>query len=795
MGSDNRDRAATVQAPTIFVVLGATGDLMARKLGPALYNLFQQGSCPEQFHVVGLARRQLSQAEFAEHVAGNLQTHADIDLADDDQFLRLLQYQPGDFNDAETYTKLQETLEAVDKEWGVCSNKLFYLAVPPSGYETIFQQLSDSGLMDPCDDDTGWSRVLVEKPFGSNLEHAVQLEKQLDDLFNEEQIYRIDHYLGKEAVRNILAFRFSNNFLEQSWDNAMIDNIEIRLREEIDVEDRGSFYDKIGALLDVGQNHLLQLLALVTMEHPRTYAAQEVRDQRAKALEALVAVRDVDRQTARAQYEGYRQTDGVDFHSETETYFRVRTSSDLPHLRGVPIIMDGGKALKKTDKQVIVTFKHPSPCLCPDESHDYQNQLFIKLAPEPEVAIRFWAKQPGTKMELEEQWLRFDYRPTTDQRYLAEYTDLLMDAMVGDQTLFVSSEEALASWRFISPIIERWHQEAGDASSSQPELTMYQPGSQPEEFLTHVDHTPAARKQIGIVGLGKMGSNIARRLQERQWQVTGFDPEADNDFTFNQADSYSQLLQQLDTPRVIWLMVPHQAVDDVLFGTEGLAAGLQPGDIIIDGGNSFYEDSARRAERLAQQQVRFLDVGVSGGPRGARQGASLMIGGERDCFEELEPLFADLAVSHGYEFLEEAGAGHFVKMVHNGIEYGMMQAIAEGFHVLKESDYQLDLNRIASVYDHGSVIESRLIRWLEEALRLYGSELEKASGSVAHSGEGAWTVETARQLGVETKIIEGALEFRKASARNPTYAGQILTALRHQFGGHSLTGGQGQHDD
>lgn len=775
----SKNNSKLVSTPTIFIVLGATGDLMARKLGPALYNLFKQGHCPQYFKVVGLARRQLDQEEFAAHVASNLNQHANVELGSDNEFLKLLQYQRGDFTEPATYRKLKKVVEATDKEWGVCANKLFYLAVPPSGYETIFQQLADSGLMEPCDNETGWARVLVEKPFGSNLKHAIQLEKQLDKQFREEQIYRIDHYLGKEAVRNILAFRFSNNFLEQSWNNYMIDNIEIRLREEIDIEGRGAFYDKVGALLDVGQNHLLQLLALTTMDHPQTYEAQAIRRARQEALEAIAPLKDIASNTVRAQYDGYPQEEGVEPQTRTETYFRVQAFSDLGHLRSVPIVMDGGKALNQTDKQVIVTFKHPSPCLCPDDTHDYQNQLFIKFAPTPQIAIRFWAKKPGTKMDLEEQWLSFDYKQSGGKRYLAEYTDLLLDAMVGDQTLFVSSEEALASWRFISPIVAAWQR-------GESKLVKYKKGADPVSLLDKAKPKPAVSKTIGVVGLGKMGRNIAWRLQERQWQVVGLDPDATDKLGISLVSSAVDLVRQLAQPRRVWLMVPHQVVDDVLFGEEGLTQYLEAGDVVFDGGNSYYKDSARRYKKLKQEGIKFVDVGVSGGPEGARRGASLMVGGDRDSFKQAESLFVDLAARDGYQFFEGAGAGHFVKMVHNGIEYGMMQAIAEGFHILKASKYDLDLSSIASVYDHGSVIESRLVHWLGQALSLHGVELDKVSGVVAHSGEGEWTVEAARELNVASKIIEGALEFRKDSARDPSYAGKILTALRHQFGGHDI---------
>ena len=230
-----------------------------------------------------------------------------------------------------------------------------------------------------------------------------------------------------------------------------------------------------------------------------------------------------------------------------------------------------------------------------------------------------------------------------------------------------------------------------------------------------------------------------------------------------------------------------KAVDDTLFGQDGLMQLLDKGDIIIDGGNSYFKDDGPRAEKLAQKGILYLDVGVSGGPAGARNGACLMIGGTRAEFEHLEPLFRDASLSGGYAFFDGIGAGHFTKMVHNGIEYGMMQAIAEGFHVLKASPYKLSLSEVARIYDRGSVIESRLIDWLGKAYAQSGEDLVGISGSVSHTGEGAWTVKTADELGVAAEIIKASLDFRVRSADHPDYTGQVLSALRGQFGGHPVS--------
>jgi 6-phosphogluconate dehydrogenase len=282
--------------------------------------------------------------------------------------------------------------------------------------------------------------------------------------------------------------------------------------------------------------------------------------------------------------------------------------------------------------------------------------------------------------------------------------------------------------------------------------------------------------KIGYVGLGKMGANMVTRLTELGHECVTFDVSGSGT-----AKSFSELISNLPAPRLVWVMVPHAATESVVVEIAGLLAS---GDTIIDGGNSNWKDSVRHAAMLAEKKINFLDAGVSGGPAGARNGACVMVGGEKDIFQKYENLFRDISAPNAYAHLGPAGAGHFVKMVHNGIEYGMMQAIAEGFEVMKKAPMPLDLLEISRIYNTGSVIESRLVGWLEEGYKKYGVELAEISSAVAHTGEGAWTVETAQELGVLVPIIEGSLEFRKQSALKPSYAGKVLSLLRNMFGGH-----------
>lgn len=785
--------------PTVVVVFGATGDLMARKITPALFDLFTKGELPHMFRVVGVSRRAWKTEDFREHVENILKNH----VKDDShkvlirKFTNFFFYNQGKFEVRRDYDALARDMGYIDEEWKVCSNKLFYLAVPPEHYKTILTSLHDSHLTDPCSPEEGWTRVLVEKPFGKDLKTARELDFLLGKLFKEEQIYRIDHYLGKEMLQNIITFRFANNFLEKSWSGDFIKRIDIRLLESLGVEKRGSFYDGLGALRDVGQNHLLQMLALVTMENPQAFTAHAIRTGRARTLATLKlpTTQDVQKGTIRAQYDGYRKIEGVDSKSQKETYFKVKAELTNPRWQGVPIYLSSGKKFPTPVKDITVTFRHATPCLCPPGNH-LQNKVIFSLEPEEQITIQFSSKVPGLTMKTRGRSFNFLYR-TRELRtqYVEEYEKLLLDCILGDQTLFVSTEEVDHMWQYTDAIVDGWQKGNVLLKTYKPntfdiadELTEEEKGTSSifEQVARGIPHA------VGIIGLGKMGEGIAKQLGEKGWDVVAYNRtqsvyENLESYNITGTSSLVEFVKKLPTPRVVWTMLPSGAVTETMLfdKKEGLINYLEKGDIVIDAANAFYKDSIRYSKLLSKKGIKFVDVGVSGGPSGARRGASLMVGGERETFELLLPLFEAVAVPRGVAFFPGVGAGHFVKMVHNGIEYGMMQAIAEGFSVLKKSPYKLDLSGITDIYNHGSVIESRLITWLKEAFDLYGENLREISGTVAHTGEGKWTVETAASLGLKAKIIEEALKFRIDSEKNPSYTGKVLSALRNRFGGHS----------
>lgn len=304
------------------------------------------------------------------------------------------------------------------------------------------------------------------------------------------------------------------------------------------------------------------------------------------------------------------------------------------------------------------------------------------------------------------------------------------------------------------------------------------------------------KKETGIIGLGRMGGGLALNLVDHKWKVIGFNRTSAVTKKYEKKGvtgvySLEELVNKLAKPRVIILMLTaNGANDEVLFGKKGLENLLDRGDIIIDGANSYYQETQKRAKKLEKKGIKFVDAGISGGPGGARNGACCMIGGDKATFSYIEPIFKDISLKEGYMHFEGIGAGHFVKMVHNGIEYGMMQSIAEGFEIMKKSPYNLNLIDVTEIYQHGSVVTSRLVGWLQDALKKYGQDLEGVSGSVGYTGEGEWTARTARDLKVPAKIIEESYKFRIESQKKPSFTGKLLTSMRNQFGHHSIEKGK-----
>ncbi len=433
--------------PIVIVLFGATGDLVAKRIVPALFHLFRTGKLPTAFRIVGVSRRPISLDEFREKMKEAIRHRSQVTghRLQMNGFLKLFSFHQLQFEHEDAYLTLAATLDPA-------ANRLVYLAVPPEQYPTILANLARSSIVSKGSRGRSsripWSRIIVEKPFGMDAKHAEAMEKQLAEFVDESQIYRIDHYLAKDMLQNILNFRFSNKLFEDNWNARDIESIHIRLWEKVSVEHRGSLYDRIGALRDVGQNHLLQMLALVTMDRPASFSAEDVRTKRADILAALriPTKTEIRRETSRAQYTGYRSIAGVRPHSDTETFCKVVAHLATSRWHGVPITMEAGKQMRETRKEILVQFRSP-----------YRNSVLFTLEPEEGITIHFWSKKPGLDRDTERRAFDFVLRGASERtEAVAEHEKLLLDAIAGDQTLFVSTDEVRAMWRFIDPILDGW---------------------------------------------------------------------------------------------------------------------------------------------------------------------------------------------------------------------------------------------------------------------------------------------------------------------------------------------------
>lgn len=451
--------------PTLVTLFGGTGDLSQKKLLPAFFNLYRGGYLPDSFKILGIARKKFSDNDYRDFVEQAICANSGEEKCDRDKlksFLDHVIYQPGDISVPESYKALSERLIAEESEIGQCANKLFYIAMSPKFYETLLRNLADSGLTIPCSNETGWTRVLIEKPFGNDIKTAQALDELLGLLFREEQIFRIDHYLGKETLQDILTFRFSNAIFEPVWNSDYIDRIEIKLLESGGVGERGAFYDGVGALRDVGQNHILQMLALIAMDSPMIMNAEAIRRKRVEVIENLhhISADEVRSLVIRGQYKGYRKEADVEPESKTETYFKVRAFLHGKRWDGVPFILESGKGLKEKKTEIRVYFKRSENCLCPPESEQHhENILTFRIQPNEGISVLFWSKKAGFTSEVEPSELSFNYKAGTVNginMITKAYDRILHDAIVGDQTLFTSTKEVLASWRFITPIVQAW---------------------------------------------------------------------------------------------------------------------------------------------------------------------------------------------------------------------------------------------------------------------------------------------------------------------------------------------------
>ena len=471
-------RHERIPEPCTMVICGATGDLTERKLAPALYNLMLGGFLPPEFTVVGFARRELTNEQFSAHLLEGVNKYSRNKPAKAsiwDSFARGIEYHRGDLDDPTAYAELGKRLDRIDRDRGTAGNRLFYLAVPPSLYPDIVQQLHDAGLAATgsarsSDAKRGWTRVIIEKPFGYDLASARTLNHAIGRVFDEDQVYRIDHYLGKETVQNLAVFRFGNGLFEPIWNRRYIDSVQITVAETVGVEGRGEVYDATGALRDIVQNHCLQLLAIFGMEPPVEVKAQDLRDEKLKVLRAVrpPTPEEVAQQVIRGQYvagwvEGeklhsYRDEPEVAPDSETETYVALKLSIDSWRWAGVPFYLRAGKALPSRVTEIAVQFKRAPLALFARAGVPQvdPNVLAIRVQPDEGILLRFGAKVPGQGLQIRTVNMDFRYGSSFAVDVPEAYETLLCDAMLGDPSLFTRNDEVERAWEILQPMLDAW---------------------------------------------------------------------------------------------------------------------------------------------------------------------------------------------------------------------------------------------------------------------------------------------------------------------------------------------------
>ncbi|MFI0368706.1 glucose-6-phosphate dehydrogenase [Actinomadura sp. 1N219] len=471
---DPRDkRLPRVAGPCVLVLFGVTGDLSRKKLLPAIYDLANRGLLPPGFSLVGFARRDWEHEDFRQIAHESIKAHARTPFREDvwTHLSEGMHFVPGTFDDPGAFDALSMAVKELDDTRGTGGNYAFYLSIPPKFFPKVVEQLRRSGLADRKDG--SWRRVVIEKPFGRDLKTAVELNDTVHRVFPEESIFRIDHYLGKETVQNILALRFANSMFEPIWNRSFVDHVQITMAEDIGIGGRAGYYDGIGAARDVIQNHLLQLLALTAMEEPTSFSAEAVRAEKAKILSSVRVPGDLEGSTARGQYaagwqggvnvRGYLEEDGIPADTRTETYAAVKLEIDNRRWAGVPFYLRTGKRLSRRVTEVAMVFQQAPhlPFSETDTEELGQNALVMRVQPDEGITVRFGSKVPGTSMEIRDVNMDFAYGESFTETSPEAYERLLLDVLIGDPPLFPRQEEVELSWRILDPIEEFWASRGG----------------------------------------------------------------------------------------------------------------------------------------------------------------------------------------------------------------------------------------------------------------------------------------------------------------------------------------------
>jgi len=723
-----------------IVVVGASGDLAKKKTYPSLLSLYDDNLLPKDTLIWGYARSRLTDDDLRDRLRPYLlkEKHSEAVV---ESFLQICRYQGGEkYGDEDAFGELKHSIDAFEAEHPENEkfNRLFYFAIPPNVFAETGIAIKRTCMQD---DNKGFTRMIVEKPFGRDLDSFEELNRTLAEHFTEDHIYRIDHFLGKEMVQNLTVLRFSNAWFERVWNANDIQCVILTFKEPFGTEGRGGYFDQYGIIRDILQNHLLQILTLLAMEAPTTVdgpgSGKAIRDSKVAVLNSIPPIKLED--VILGQYEGYAD-DPTILNKDTNcaTFAMVRMYINTPRWHGVPFILKAGKALDERKAEMRIQFKDAPAArflfagqACP------RNELVLRLQPHEAVYMKTNVKSPGFAAKPIQSELEVNY----DTRFFANdeisnpdaYTRLILDVLQGKHAAFVRDDELRRAWQIFTPLLHQIESE-----NIQP--IMYPQGSrgpkEADDYITNVcgykrnedyvfyeggfarktegsNRRPSVIKpdngiiisdedkaDIGLWGLAVMGQNFALNIASHGFKVcvgnrstekvvqTVARAKAEGNLPLIGSDNVGHFVAQLKKPRkVIILVQAGKPVDDTI---SHLAAYMEEGDLIIDGGNEWFPNSIRRAKFLESQGIHFIGMGISGGEEGARHGPSLMPGGPKEAYDMVEPILTKCAAQvertgacAGY--LGPVGSGNYVKMVHNGVEYGDMQLIAEVYDVLTVS--------------------------------------------------------------------------------------------------------------
>lgn len=799
------------KAGLTIVVIGASGDLAKKKTYPSLLHLYDDSLLPEDTVIWGYARSKMSHEDLRKKLRPYLEkTSCSPKVITD--FLSRCFYKSGQwYGDIEAFTELNKEITSNENKLfdKLEHNRLFYFAIPPNVFEE-----TGVAIKQTCMAEKGWTRIIIEKPFGRDLQSCEEMLATLSKHFSEDQLFRIDHYLGKEMVQNLLVLRFGNLMFERLWDRNSIQCVILTFKEPFGTEGRGGYFDHYGIIRDIVQNHLLQVLTLLAMEAPTKAdgpeAGESIRNAKVQVLNSIPPI-TID-ECFLGQYEGYTDDETIENkNSNTPTFVAIRCFVHTPRWSGVPFIFKAGKALNERKAEMRIQFKNAPAAEFMFDDKCPRNELVMRMQPNEAIYFKTNVKSPGfsgapIQSELEVNYnTRFFSNSGNADNNPDAYTRLILDVLRGRSAAFVREDELRRSWEIFTPVLHKIEMEnirpviykRGSRGPPEADLFIEEKSGyiRNKDYVFHngnverkssVQGFNAGTADIGVYGLSVMGQNFSLNMASHGFVVcVGNRSLSKVDTTVRRAFTEGNLpiigssdprefISKLKRPRKIILLV--QAGKPVDMTIDTLAKFMEKGDMIVDGGNEWYPNSIRRAKELESKGILFCGMGISGGEEGAREGPSLMFGGPLEAYKELELILTSCAAQTStgpcVGYVGPIGSGNYVKMVHNGIEYGDMQLIAEVYDIMKMI-IGLDNVAMSKVFEQWN--KGRLESYLTEITAAIlakkdditnrGHVVDYILDKTGSKGTGKWTVQEAAEVSVAAPAISGALDARYLSSK------------------------------